>query len=146
MKVIFVLALLVASAFSFRIRQDAQADLTAATTDFQSGLGSAQQAVTDSLTAGQDALAAGTQQFQSLMGSLTSAATGGRLQQAASPVATVLADGQTVAGDLASSTQDFATSGEEVVEAGFDTFNQALDSLSGLATGGAAAAAPAARR
>ena len=146
MKIIFaLLALFLFSSQAFRMRQDAQADLTESATDAQAGMAAGTQALNDLGTGVQDAFAAFSNQFNNLLNTfggsmMGGAAAGSRLQQATFNDAVV--DGQQVLADTTTAIEDYLNSINAAGESVVDTADTALENLGNDfgPQGGAAAA------
>ena len=142
-----IVALLLICSQAFRIKQDAQADLTASASDAQAGMGAATQGLQDLTTGLNDAASAFLSQFQNLLTTFGGAMGGGaapasRLQQATFNDA--VQDGQQVLVDVTTSVEDYLNSLNEVGESVVDTADTALENLG--EDFGPQTAAPAARR
>ena len=154
MKTLFLIALLVFSAFTFRIRQPTYAD---SANDFQAGVQALTQSATDATQALTDATAAtiatGTQAFQGLTNAAGSMMTPPAPAPAAAPEAApaaariqqptpddVMADVGAVAGDLVTATDDFLDSQQEAIDATFDQTETLVGNLAPPAPAPAAAA------
>jgi hypothetical protein len=151
MKVLFLVALLVLGSMSFRIKQGNGFQQSIQETN--AGIQELGQAVTDSLTAGQQAFGAATDQFNQLLQGAAGAMAGGnggnggaaagRLQQGngnGNGMNQALAGFQRVWTDLGTATQDFLESGEDAFDAGFDQTEQIVGNVANAGGNGGAAA------